>query len=40
MIMMPMMMMIIRMTTIHDVKKKDTSRGDDDYVERAGYCTT
>ena len=39
MIMMTMMMMMIRMRTIYDVKKKDTSRGDDDNVDRAGYCT-
>lgn len=39
MIMMTMMMMILRMKTIYDVKKKDNSKGDDDNVERAGYCT-
>ena len=39
MIMMTMMMRMRRMTTIYDVKKKDTSRGYDDNVDRAGYCT-
>ena len=39
MIMMTMMMMILRMTTIHNIKKKDNSRGYDDNVDRAGYCT-
>ena len=38
MIMMTMVMMIIKLKTIHDVKKKDNSKGDDN-VYRAGYCT-
>ena len=38
MIMMTMMMMIIKLKKIHDVKKKDNSKGDDN-VYRAGYCT-
>ena len=41
MIMTTIMMMLMRMKTICDVinKKQNKSKGGNDYVDRAGYCT-
>ena len=40
-IMTTIMMMLMRMKTICDVinKKQNKSKGGNDYVDRAGYCT-